>query len=424
MEILFCDLCNESVPQGDLVTGTAYYRKGRLICRDCDRAMGGEHDHPAEKSGSEGEGGSTRGATAPRPTATATAERPRVPDALPPGGLRESAPRAYDAPPQAPPVPQGGGAGGVLLGILALGFSGTAAWLTVGELEEMESEAAVSRGALARSIEDLEDRGSRLADDLERRFAAAADHAEAAARAQGEALADEIAALRAQLEAFGEREVEVAGALAALDQRILGSEARAGERTDALRGDFSRLEKDIRFFSDRLIELEENLRILSAGGPIAGGTGPIAPAVVPGGGGSSAAGGATGGVKAWTGLLADLQSDNPGIRLDAIYALGETRDPEVVPHLVPMLQDEDLFVRMATARMLEDLDARAAVPSLIDALEDDQSAVREAAMVALRALTGEEFGFEPVASPADRARRVKLWRDWWKKNGAAFLAGG
>ena len=53
----------------------------------------------------------------------------------------------------------------------------------------------------------------------------------------------------------------------------------------------------------------------------------------------------------------------------------------------------------------------------------DESAVREAAMVALQAITGQRFGFEPIASPAERAKRVKEWRDWWKRHGDDFLVG-
>src|SRR5262245_5414832 len=39
MKIHFCDLCNESVPQGDLDQGRAFIRKGRVVCAACDRAM-------------------------------------------------------------------------------------------------------------------------------------------------------------------------------------------------------------------------------------------------------------------------------------------------------------------------------------------------------------------------------------------------
>src|ERR1700741_3271172 len=39
MEIHFCSLCNESVPQSDLDLGRAFLRRGRVICAVCERAM-------------------------------------------------------------------------------------------------------------------------------------------------------------------------------------------------------------------------------------------------------------------------------------------------------------------------------------------------------------------------------------------------
>jgi len=39
MDITFCDLCNESVPQADIELGWAVRRSGRLICMRCDAAM-------------------------------------------------------------------------------------------------------------------------------------------------------------------------------------------------------------------------------------------------------------------------------------------------------------------------------------------------------------------------------------------------
>ena len=106
-----------------------------------------------------------------------------------------------------------------------------------------------------------------------------------------------------------------------------------------------------------------------------------------------------------------------------MYALGETKDSRVVPHLLPMLKDEDLFVRMATSHVLVDLNAKLAVPNLIDTLEDDSSPVREAAMVALRDLTNQNFQFEPLGSESARKKRVAEWRNWWKRNGDDFLTG-
>jgi hypothetical protein len=39
MDIHFCDLCNESVPQSDLDLGRAFVRRGRVVCASCERAM-------------------------------------------------------------------------------------------------------------------------------------------------------------------------------------------------------------------------------------------------------------------------------------------------------------------------------------------------------------------------------------------------
>lgn len=400
MDIQFCDLCNESVPEGDLETGRAYFRKGRLICRDCDHAMGGADA---------GAGGAGVPDTLPDDLSGGAA---RARTAAPPGNV----------PAGAPVRAGGGGAGGVVLGLLAIAFSGTAAWLLVERIDGLEATNNAGRLALASALENLQDDQRALEAGLAERFEAADRRA---ADRDAEGAAETIARLeelRDELAGFAEREEAVAGALDALDQRLVASETAADERVAPLSAQLARFEEDVLLFKDRLIDLEENLRLLSAGGPF------VSPAVpLPVGSNPGAAPGRVlagdEGAKPWAPLLADLQSDNAGIRLDAVYSLGETGDPGVVPHLVPMLKDEDLFVRMATARMLEDLQARLAVPALIDALEDEQSAVREAAVVALRKLTDEDFGFEPVASPADRGKRVKQWRDWWKKHGEEFLAG-
>jgi hypothetical protein len=220
-------------------------------------------------------------------------------------------------------------------------------------------------------------------------------------------LQKEIQSLRADLALSVEREAVAAGDVRALRGELEAQEEAGGRQLQGFQDTLIEVEKNLSFYKNRVIELEENLRVLSAGGL----------AVGPGG---SAQGGRT---KAWTTYLPDLQHANGGLRLEAVYALGETGDPDVVPHLTPMLLDEDLFVRMATARMLDELEVKSAVPALIEALDDVQGAVREAAVVALRRITGEDMGFNPVGSDVDRAKRLKAWRDWWKRRGDDFLTG-
>ena len=55
---------------------------------------------------------------------------------------------------------------------------------------------------------------------------------------------------------------------------------------------------------------------------------------------------------------------------------------------------------------------------LIRTLEDPETAVRERAMLSLRAITGRSFGFDPGGSESERAKAIKKWRDWWKKASA------
>jgi len=119
---------------------------------------------------------------------------------------------------------------------------------------------------------------------------------------------------------------------------------------------------------------------------------------------------------AWMGLVGQLSSPEDGDRWQAVIALGETRDPAVAAYLVPVLGDEDIFVRMAAARMLGDLRAPGAVGPLIDALEDSEPSVREAVYLALKEITRRDLPFDALSEdPEERARRVKAWRDWWEK---------
>jgi len=394
MEIHFCDLCNESVPQSDLDQGRAFLRKGRAVCASCDAAMGG-----GEASTHGSAGGAASATLAPPQAGTATAElttaaaAARIPDGM-----------------AAPGTPV---AGGVLLGLLALIFaSGATAVLVdrIGKLKDevgnQETSLALQGAQLSRLSRDLESRLGRRVEDVEERLSAR--------QAQtGAQLVEALGLLREDLSEAREQTAGFRTELVALRAQTKDDAKGADDRLIALEEQHARVEEEVRFYGNRIIELEETLRGLAAGGfgPVAQGT--------PGEGDMNGGGG----LPAWNGLLADLKSKNAGIRLDAIYALGETRDAGVVQHIVPMLEDVDIFVRMGAARILEKLDARIAVPALIEVLEDAKTAVREAAMLALRKITGKDFNYDPLAGEADRKKRVKAWRDWWAKSGEEFANG-
>ena len=55
---------------------------------------------------------------------------------------------------------------------------------------------------------------------------------------------------------------------------------------------------------------------------------------------------------------------------------------------------------------------RQSVPYLVDRLTDSEAEVRFAAIVALRRITDETFGYRYYEPSAKREQAVRRWRDW------------
>jgi hypothetical protein len=370
MNLHFCDLCNESIPQADLDNGRAKRRGERLICVACEGAM----SPPMERTG----------------------ERPLF---VPP------APAAV----LAPPVHTHTTSSSPALAV-ALAFSSVALLVAV--------------GAGAYLFWQLDQRTVELQSELRDVARAAPEAARTVSAALGEevgARERELAQARSELSRLGERMQElergeragadVAGRIDELESRL--------ERVDDLARTLEHQAGAVDQLTDLVTELSarrpgdtstsrtpEDLTAATedeppqdgaTGEPEAVAPQPPAPAKAPG----------------WEGWIADLASPDSGTRWQAVQSLGGTRDPAVVPHLVPMLDDTDIFVRMAACRHLGDIGAVEAIPGLIDALEDEEASVREAALVSLRALSGQSIPFDPLARDGDRAKRVRAWRDWW-----------
>lgn len=386
MKLYFCDLCNESVPHGDLEKGKAFIRKSRVVCASCDEAMSA-----ALKSAEEGKAkaapGSAPSSQAPQPDESKPAEsKPaeKTPEHHTGTHRRRRAASLELA--------------ALWIAVIALLLSAGTAWYALDELRRYDDE----RIADARD----NDRANR-----ERLRAADRKHTEARARLQttieavSSALAAEKTTSKADLTKLEEALTAAKDARDALVQQLAIQKEDVGQKVSLQDGqlaeldaELSRYGEELRFFSERLNELE--VQVLT-GDFIRGAEDVVAAAPSKG--------------AAWASILPDLKSAESGDRWAAVQALGETKDPEVVPHLIPILQDEDIFVRMATARVLGDLKARPAIPHLIDRLEDAEVAVQEAAVGALRTISGRNFGFEIEAPERERSKRVKAWRAWWEK---------
>jgi hypothetical protein len=367
MKIHFCDLCNESVPQSDIDLGRAAVVKERVICQRCNELMHG-----------------TRAA----PPAAAAAPAP-APAPFHPAPHATHAPRA-----------RSGGAGA---GLAVIGWIGTAAlgfWLfDRAELERARVENGLRDLRLAQSALEARVDGVRAA--LEERLEAGARAQQAEREAQRSdvdaALARQVAAAQdaeARLSAFDQR-------LSAL-QQSLGGVQRHDQELLALQGKYNTLADEVADLGRVMGDLADEAA-RAAAAPAAEAA-PLQPA--------------------WTGLLEGLASADDGDRWQAVIALGETRDPAVAPHIVPVLRDADIFVRMAAARILGDLKSPAAVPALIDALADPEPSVREAVYTALVAVTGRNLPFDALSEDgAERAKRIAAWREWWEREGAKPVNG-
>ncbi|KAA3607772.1 MAG: hypothetical protein DWQ01_11835 [Planctomycetota bacterium] len=122
------------------------------------------------------------------------------------------------------------------------------------------------------------------------------------------------------------------------------------------------------------------------------------------------------------GLLRDLQSDDREVRYKALDSLSEMEDARLLPHLYPMLADPYAFNRFLAAYTMMIWEAKEAAPHLIEVLLDEEGFVREQAVLALRRLTGQNFGYDHSAGEEDRKRGYNAWKAWWKSNGEQFMA--
>jgi len=375
MKIHFCDLCNESVPEGDLSTGKAFLRAGRVVCVTCDALMSGANEpggaippvageHPAQHAGHH----------PARHAATSRSVAAHV------------------------PAPARRSGGGTWVGLVALAFAVLAAWFFSDELSRVQGDQEALSADLGRGLTRLETDVDEFSQRARGRSAALEMRLQEDLNSTESAIEAAVASLREDFRTASSRMEAIESGVAQLSESLRESEEGAGRRLDDLMAQAMKSRKEFEGLSTRL---EQTETLVAAGAMVAPAARNVAAEPVR--------------PPRFAAELADLVSTNAGTRWNAVQALGETGDPDVVPHLIPILKDPDVFVRMAVARVFGDLGAPEAVEPLIGALEDEEPVVREAAMAGLHLITGRDFDFDPSAKPADRERKVKAWRQWWNK---------
>ena len=93
-------------------------------------------------------------------------------------------------------------------------------------------------------------------------------------------------------------------------------------------------------------------------------------------------------------LIKELQSPEPTVRYETANACGDLGDEEVVPHLVPLLQDDDYQVQMAGLTALGKIGGPLAKRVLLRCIKEGDAVLEDAARGALENV---EFLEDPMA---------------------------
>jgi len=288
-------------------------------------------------------------------------------------------------------APRAAGAGAVWLAASCVGVMALLAYLSVQRVEDAESRVqsdfAGQLAGVERRLGLLDARLDRLADQRDEPHVL---------DPRIDALGEAIASLARRVDEGGD-DAALLAAFAALDARLddlaLTDTQRRAESDRQMAGltlEVERTRGDLALLAQALLE---ELAAVKAE--------PEPPPALPEPIGAP-----------WLAFLGGLASSNDSERWNSVEELGASGDPAAAPHVVPVLTDPEMFVRMAAARVLGNLGNEVALEPLVRALDDPEPSVREAAYASLCKLSGQSFVFEPNAEPKTRAKQVGAWRDW------------
>ena len=113
-------------------------------------------------------------------------------------------------------------------------------------------------------------------------------------------------------------------------------------------------------------------------------------------------------------VLGDLDS---GALKPTVRFLGRNGGKEHAATIAEYLERDDVDLRILTARTLKKIGEKSkpVLTGLAAALRDDEPSVREAAIDALKGLTGQDLGYE-VETEEDAEEASKAWVEWISKN--------
>ncbi len=134
----------------------------------------------------------------------------------------------------------------------------------------------------------------------------------------------------------------------------------------------------------------------------------------------------------WRNLLVKMQSGSGAVYTQAMViaagrlegrrlmelrqALAERLARMTAETLRSMARSDEPELRRAALLAMAMKDDRQHIPDLIAALLDEEEMVVRAAKAGLKALTGQDLGPPPLASPADKKLAAEAWLQWWEEH--------
>jgi len=118
-------------------------------------------------------------------------------------------------------------------------------------------------------------------------------------------------------------------------------------------------------------------------------------------------------------LVREIQRDKARNRVQAERHLEAIGQP-AIPFLIPIARNPNDLTRIAVMRLFHSFGDHQVVEPAIEGLLDDNEYVRDYANKSLKRITGEDFGYQPSASPRRREVAQRKWLDWWDKEKKAM----
>ncbi len=356
LQVLFCDLCNTSVPLSDVQSGAAVQHAGKTVGSCCLSVL----RTPAANGAASG--------------SPATSQRP-------------------------------GSEGRVLsLGVVLLGAIAVSVLFLDFRLGEAEDRSALRLTRLGENLKAQAD----VVQDTSVKLDALAS------RADLDRIEGALTAMQAAGEQDSARVRELGAGLEAANASLRALQT-AVQRLEAAKPDYGPAFDDVR---RQLQEMSASMSDLlakprAAVSPATGGGEAMDAPKAPEADG-------TGLPAALAHQVRRLADADEGTRFEAVDELLRSKDVRVLPGLLPMAKDPDAFVRRLVVEGLKDFASKESVDTLLVALADPEQIVRSSAWLSLKALTKQDLPFDAAQNREARQKAQAKWQEWWDKNRATF----